>query len=117
MLIRTIEPKSLYNCVRQKSGVIFCHGFFNKKSGATTEFRFLPRKKIRGKKKSMSDLVNVFENQKIFLKKGGLLTWKVLLSKRMYTNLTADRSKKKYHPISTNPKIGVRGGEAIAHPR
>ena len=70
MLIRTIEPKSLYNCVRQKSGLIFCHGFFNKKSGATTEFRFLPRKKIRGKKKSMSDLVNVFENQKIFLKKG-----------------------------------------------
>ena len=36
MLMRTIEPKSLYNCVMQKSG-------------ATTEFRFLPRKKIRGK--------------------------------------------------------------------
>ena len=51
MLIRTIEPKSLYNCVRQKSGVIFFHGFFNVNSGATTEFRFLPRKKIRGKKK------------------------------------------------------------------
>ena len=73
MLIRTIEPKSLYNCVRQKSGVIFFHGFFNVKSGATTEFRFLPRKKIRGKKKSMSDLVNVFENQKSFLKKGGAI--------------------------------------------
>ena len=38
MLIRTIEPKSLYNCVRQKSG-------------ATTEFRFLPGKKKSGAKK------------------------------------------------------------------
>ena len=34
----------------------------------------------------------------------------VLISKIMYTNFTAGRFKKKYHPISTNPKIGVRGG-------
>ena len=62
---------------------------------------------------SFADLVNVFENQKIFLKRGRLLTWRVLLSKRMFTNLTAGRSKKKYHPISTNPKIGVRGGKLL----
>ena len=35
------------------------------------------------------------------------------MSKRMFTNLTAVRSKKKYHPISTNPKIGVRGGKLL----
>ena len=65
---------------------------------------------------SFADLVNVFENQKIFLKRERLLTWRVLLSKRMFTNLTAGRSKKKYHPISTNPKIGVRGGGSYYAP-
>ena len=34
----------------------------------------------------------------------------LLISKIMYTNFTAGRFKKKYHPISTNPMIGVRGG-------
>ena len=38
------------------------------------------------------------------------------MSKRMHTNLTASRSKKKYHPISTDPKIGVRGGGSYCAP-
>ena len=53
--------------------------------------------------------MNVFENQKNFLKSGCINIDGFIKQENVY-KLDSWPLQKKYHPISTNPKIGVQGG-------